>query len=86
VNIENEDLLEQVLKDLSPGHLDTDSTNRPGHISNGLSNPDDSPDDAEIIDDSDFQQFTLALQEAQHRAVQLESEIAKTKRRTPKMY
>jgi hypothetical protein len=60
VNTDNEDSLEQVLEGLSPGHLDTDST-IPGHIHNGLSNPDESPDDTNIIDDSNLGQFTLAL-------------------------
>jgi hypothetical protein len=72
-NIETEDSPEQVLEN-------------PGHIHDGLSDPDESPDDADIVDDSDLRQFASALQEAQRRAVQLESELAKTKRRTPKTY
>jgi hypothetical protein len=72
-NIETEDSPEQVLEN-------------PGHIHNGLSDPDESPDDADIVDDSDLRQFVSALQEAQRRAVQLESELTKTKHRTPKMY
>jgi hypothetical protein len=72
-NIETEDSPEQVLEN-------------PGHIHNGLSDPDKSPDDADIVNDSDLRQFTSALQEAQHCAVQLESELAKTKCRMLKMY
>jgi hypothetical protein len=72
-NIETEDSPEQVLEN-------------PGHIHDGLSDPDESPDDADIVDDSNLRRFASALQEAQCRAVQLESELAKTKRRTPKTY
>ena len=83
---ENEDSLEQVLEDLSPGYLDTDNANYLGHILDGLSDPDESPNDAEIVDDSNLRQFASALQEAQRHAVKLESEMAKTKHRTPKTY
>jgi hypothetical protein len=56
-------------------------------IPDGLSDPDESSDDADhIVDVSDLQRFASALQEAQHRAVQLESEKAKQKRKTPKTY
>jgi hypothetical protein len=65
--------------------LDPDGT-IPGHIHDGLSDPNKSPDDANILDNSDLGQFASALQEAQCHAVQLESEIAKTKCRAPKTY
>jgi hypothetical protein len=55
-------------------------------IFNGLSDPDKSPDDAVIVDASDLQQFASALQEAQCCAVEVEREIAKGKRKTPKTY
>jgi hypothetical protein len=56
-------------------------------IPDGLSDPDESSDDTDhIVDVSDLQRFASALQEAQHRAVQLESEKAKQKRKTPKTY
>ncbi|KAN0136802.1 hypothetical protein V8E53_005243 [Lactarius tabidus] len=64
-NIETEDSPEQVLEN-------------PGHIHNGLSDPDKSPDDADIVNDSDLRRFASALQEAQCRAVQLESNSKQT--------
>jgi hypothetical protein len=72
-NIETEDSPEQVLEN-------------PGHIHDGLSDPDKLPDDADIVDNSDLRRFMSALQEVQCRAVQLESELTKTKCRTPKTY
>ena len=55
-------------------------------LPDGLSDPDESPDEAEIVDDSDLQRFAMALREAQLRAVQLESEEAAKKRKTLKTY
>jgi hypothetical protein len=78
----NEDLPEILnLEGPNPLVLDAGSG-----IFDGLSDPDESPDDAKIVDASDLQQFASALQEAQHRTVEVEREIAKGKQKTPKMY
>jgi hypothetical protein len=71
----NEDLPEILnLEGPNPLVLDAGSG-----IFDGLSDPDKSLDDAEIVDASDLQQFASALQEAQRRAVEVEREIAKGK-------
>lgn len=60
----------------SPGHLDA----RSGVHDDGLS------DDDEIVYASDLERFSSALQEAQRRAILVENEQAKWKRKTPKTY
>ena len=53
----------------------------------GLSNRDDSSnDDEEVVEISELERFASALQEAQRRAVHLEIEKAKWKRKMPKTY
>ena len=48
---EYEDSPEEVLKDLSPGPWDASSANCPGsHIPDGLLDPNELPNDAEIVD------------------------------------
>ena len=56
-------------------------------VEDGLSDRDDSSnDDEEVIEISELERFASALQEAQRRAVCLEIEKAKWKRKTPKTY
>ena len=63
------------------GVLDARST-----VEDGLSDRDDSSDDDEVVEISELERFASALQEAQRRAVRLEIEKAKWKRKTPKTY
>ena len=55
-------------------------------VYDGLSDPDNSPNDAKIVDTSDLQRFTSVLKEVQCSAIQAECEIAKGKQKMPKTY
>ena len=54
-------------------------------VDNGLSDLDESSNE-EVIEISELQQFSWALQEAQQQAILLENEKAKAKQKTPKTY
>ena len=73
--------LHQALRSPSPGGMEAGDM-----IPDGLSNPDESSDEVEITDDSKLQWFASALQDAQQWAIQLEKELAKQKKKTPKTY
>ena len=62
-----------------PGVLDPRSG-----IDNSLSNPNESLDENKFVDTSALEWFSFVLQEAQRRAIKLENEKAKVKRKTPK--
>ena len=73
--------LPQALRSPSPGGMEAGDM-----IPDGLSDPDKSSDEVEITNDFELQRFASALQDAQQRAIQLEKEQAKQKKKTPKTY
>ena len=73
--------LPQALRSPSPGGMEAGDM-----IPDGLSDPDESSDEVEITNDFELQRFASALQDAQQRAIQLEKEQAKQKKKTPKTY
>jgi hypothetical protein len=74
-----------------PSAGDLDAGNLAGSMAHdgpcdGLSDSDELLDDTDVIDVSDLQQFSSALQEAQCLAIQVEIENVKGKQKTPKTY
>ena len=67
----------------NPGHSDAEIG-----VEDGLSdsNPNELPENEEFVHISDLQRFAFALQEAQRRAIRLENEKVKAKRKSLKMY
>ena len=69
------------LEDPTPG-----DPNARAHVGDGLSDLEELSNNDEVIETSDLVRFASALQEAQRRAICLEIENAKMKRKTPKTY
>ena len=60
--------------------------NARAHIDDGLSDLEELSNDDEVVETSDLVQFASALQEARRRAICLEIENVKTKRKMLKTY